>query len=549
ALPILTDIVACSCQVASGKVTIDSSNTMTLTNELIVAPTGTLTFNSSATDVSSNPISNSGSLVQINDTPLVANSGAIIYNRTVPAIHNTDYTYWSSPVSSETLATFSPYTPTDKFYSYNASGDFWAHELATNTMDQGTGYCVYGPQNANNSNFDASFSGVPNNGPVSITGLLPNTYETLLIGNPYPSAIDADLFITENLGIIDGGLYFWTHNTDPINGQYSYSDYATYNLTGGAGTKSTKGVATTSANNNTFFNANTPNGYIAAGQGFFVVSDSISVQKNIVFKNSMRVAGVLPGVNTNSQFFKTKGNTKGKSASSNSIEKDRVWLNLTNDQGVFKQTLVGYITGATNDYDTTYDADSYDSLDAADFYSVLQDSNLVIQGRALPFDANDTVPIGFRSSSDGSYTINIDQVDGLLANQDVFIEDKLTNTVTDLKSGDYKFSTVAGTFNDRFVLKYTNVSKTLSVVTDKVDGIMVFYSNNYNTLIIHNGVLDSTVNSVALYNMAGQNISNWDVKDSDQTNIQIPIKDISSGIYIVKVKTTTGESNKKIIVN
>jgi hypothetical protein len=47
----------------------------------------------------------------------------------------------------------------------------------------------------------------------------------------------------------------------------------------------------------------------------------------------------------------------------------------------------------------------------------------------------------------------------------------------------------------------------------------------------------------------GQKISNWDVKDSEQTTIQIPIKSISSGIYIVKVNTTKGESSKKIIVN
>ena len=54
--------------------------------------------------------------------------------------------------------------------------------------------------------------------------------------------------------------------------------------------------------------------------------------------------------------------------------------------------------------------------------------------------------------------------------------------------------------------------------------------------------------SVGLYNITGQSISNWDVDDSEQTNIQFPVKNISSGIYIVKVKTTTGESSKKIII-
>jgi hypothetical protein len=34
-----------------------------------------------------------------------------------------------------------------------------------------------------------------------------------------------------------------------------------------------------------------------------------------------------------------------------------VWLNLTNTQGAFKQTLIGYVSGATNDYESAYDGE------------------------------------------------------------------------------------------------------------------------------------------------------------------------------------------------
>jgi hypothetical protein len=134
-----------------------------------------------------------------------------------------------------------------------------------------------------------------------------------------------------------------------------------------------------------------------------------------------------------------------------------------------------------------------------------------------------------------------------LTNQTVFIEDKLTNTVFDLKSGNYTFSTLAGTFNNRFVLRYTN--KTLTVNETEInDGILAFYSNNYKILIIKNNATDAIVNSVSIFSLTGQNIANWEVKDKEQTNIQIPLKNISSDIYIVKVNTTRGESSKKIIV-
>jgi len=61
--------------------------------------------------------------------------------------------------------------------------------------------------------------------------------------------------------------------------------------------------------------------------------------------------------------------------------------------------------------------------------------------------------------------------------------------------------------------------------------------------------LDVTVQKVTLFNILGQSISTWKIEVKEQTNIQIPIKNISSGIYIVKVKTSKGDISKKIIVN
>ena len=165
----------------------------------------------------------------------------------------------------------------------------------------------------------------------------------------------------------------------------------------------------------------------------------------------------------------------------------------------------------------------------------------------MPFDENDEIPLGYRVALDGTFTIKIGKTDGVLSSQPVFLEDKLTNSVFNLKQGNYTFTTAAGTFEDRFVLRYTD--KTLSVDEVEVnDGIIALYSNNYKTLIIRNNVKEATVNSVTLYNIAGQNIANWDVKGREQSSIQIPIKNLPSEIYIVKIKTTKGEFSKKIII-
>ena len=526
-------------------------NTLTLNFAATLNVTaGALTVTNAVVTVSSGSlfISNNASLVQINNTD--ANLGSITYERIPSYARNTDYVYWSSPVSGQTIGAFSPNTLSGKYYSYNSSIDNWQQEYTTTVMTAGKGYIIRGQEP---QGFPAPppssyiFTGKPNNGHYEMTTITAD--RSYLLGNPYPSALDADTFLFQNKDVLYGTLYFWTHKTEIGKGTsnngpeafpYTSDDYASYNATGGVGV--TLDLENLLGTAHAPSGGATPTGKIGSGQGFFASSKpTISVTK-IVFNNDMRV-GVNGITGNNTQFFKTK-NTKAKTAQ---IEKNRVWLNLTNTQGAFKQTLVGYITGATNDIDDAFDGESFDGQEFVDFYSVNQDKNLTIQGRALPFNENDEVPLGFRSTIEGPFSISIDQVDGSMSNQPVFIEDKLTNTVFDLKSGKYTFNTTAGTFNDRFVLRYAN--KTLSTEETEVnDGIIVLYSNNYKTLIVHNSVMDSTVKSVALFSLTGQNIANWDVEDSEQTNIQIPIKNVSSAIYIVKVKTTKGDSSKKIII-
>ncbi len=638
------DVTACACTINSGTVNFPEGRYLKLGGKLTVNTPGTLTFE------------NNASLVQTaNYTG--TNTGDINYNRNFTG-GELDYTYWSSPVVGQNLFDLSPLTKLDKFYSFNSGANDWDELNPISTsMIVGKGYIIRGiptPSIPPIGLVNLIFKGVPNNGSQSISVSAGKTSN--LIGNPYPSAIDADAFILANTAAIDGTLYFWTHNTpiaigtpDPGTGFYAYSgnDYATYTLSGGVATKvgnstpewkddnrnrvvdlpgefndkngngtldkvewidgniintletnewtdtNNNNIAETGewtdtnsnnifdsgewtdtnsntikdfdewtdTNSNNFFNtgewndangdkrlnlqveqvANKPTGKIAAGQSFFTTSTTAGGAVN--FTNDMRIDGSGIPMN-NSNFYKTK-NPKSKTTSTS--EKHRIWLNLTNLKGAFKQTLVGYIPGATNVWDKLYDGESFDGNNFLDFYSINEDKNLTIQGRALPFDENDEIPLGYRIDLEGSFTIKIDETDGLLKNQAVFLEDKLTKNLVNLKEGDYTFNTGAGTFNNRFVLRYTN--KTLGIEKiDANDDISVLYSNNLKTLFIRNYLKEATVNSVTLYNILGQKLANWDVKDKEQTNIQILINNLPAEIYIVKVKTNLGESSKKIII-
>ncbi|CAM2858825.1 T9SS sorting signal type C domain-containing protein [Flavobacterium frigoris] len=533
------DIEGCSCKVTgvATVVTIKSGRTLKIINEVEVQPNASLVFE------------NSASLVQENGGAI--NSGNITYKReTNTIVRNTDYTYWSTPVSPLKLAGTGgiSYNPSNLagsiFYSYlvNATSEGWKSESATTTMKVGEGYIIRGPLaiSANPpSSLQATFVGVPNNGDVSIT--INKKDASYLLGNPYPSAIDADTFLGINSAVLNGTLYFWTHNTAIQNrtnialtagtGAYAYTsdDYASYNLTGGVGIE--KGVKASSDLDSAPI---IPRGKIGAGQGF--IASTYKATGSIVFNNSMRVSGTS---GNNAQFFKVSS-VKGKATAT--IEKNRIWLDLYNEQGAFKQTLLGYVNGATNDIDSAYDGETTDGQEFIDFYSVNQDKNLVIQGRALPFNEADEVPLGYRTAIDGNFTISIEQTEGVFTSQSVFLEDKLTNTIADLNSGNYTFNTAIGTFNDRFVLRYTNKTLGLGDIDSIEKGI---YVSSKNKQIKINSTIEA-INNIQIYDLSGKLIYQKTKIDSNE----LVISNLMSAhqVLLVKVSLLDGSLvTKKLI--
>jgi hypothetical protein len=349
-------------------------------------------------------------------------------------------------------------------------------------------------------NYQGVFTGVPNNGDVPVTlNYVDATHGYNMVGNPYSSTINAEAFLAANSANIESTLYFW-RKTNGAGG----SAYATY-TSGGATTTTPTSAA--------------PNGTIQVGQGFFVQAKSAAIVPAF-FTNAMRVA------NTANQFFKTK----------NSIEKSRVWLNLTNATGVFSQALVGYMTNATQGVDAGIDGKYINDSPVA-LTSNINDEEYVIQGRALPFDPSDVVALNFKTDVAGDYTIGLDHVDGLFAEgQDVFLKDNTTGIETDLKAGSYVFTAAAGTDNARFSLKY---QKTLKVDGSSFNDNSVTVYKNKGTLYVNSG--STTINNIKVFDIQGRLIAEQkNVKANSAT-----IKDLKAGQQVLIVKITA-EDNKVV---
>ncbi|MEP7094600.1 MAG: T9SS sorting signal type C domain-containing protein [Flavobacterium sp.] len=237
------------------------------------------------------------------------------------------------------------------------------------------------------------------------------------------------------------------------------------------------------------------------------------------------------------EFFKPAISSKA-----NTLERHRLWLNMTNTEGAFKQLLVGYIEGATNGFDSDFDGVTMNANAFIDFYSVNLGSNLVIQGRALPFTTTDVVPLGYRSIIAGEFTISIAKADGQLTYQAVFLEDKLTNTLNDLRKGSYTFTTASGVFNNRFVLRYKNES--LGVGEVEIIKNNIFISNKNNIINIEAA---KTINNVLVFDTSGKLLYHKERINNDQFSTQ----ELGSTkqILLVKVLLENGyDETQKIIL-
>jgi hypothetical protein len=503
-----SDLTVCSCTINDGiKLTVPKDVTLTVDENVTIGTGGKLL------------ILDGGSFLQTSTSKnMFTGSNTAFEIQRTTEIRRFDLTYWSSPVDNPDfkMSTLSPETLFDKFFYWTS--DFkWATDLyGKKTMEPGKGYSIRGPQSFDTqtpSNFTGKFYGKPNNGNI----LIPTTADKYhFIGNPYPSAIDARKFIRDNGEV--GPLYFWTHVSLPKkeNGSntYTYSspDYAVLTLLGS--TKATTG-------------GEEPSGYIGVGQGFFIKPRVTSV----TFTNEQRVKA------QNTQFYKT-------TAKETEVEANRLWLNLSNTEDAFKQLLVGYAEGASNSYDHNFDASTMSGNSFIDFYTINEDKKLTVQARALPFDNTDTVPLGYKTTVSSELTISIDHADGFFNKQAVYLEDKTTGIITNLRASNYTFQTAAGTFTERFVLRYTNKTLGTDDFENVEDGVLV----SIKSKVINAVSGTENIKEVQIYTIGGQllyNKSKIDAKELEITNLHS-----SNQVLLVKVILENGHVvTKKIIFN
>jgi hypothetical protein len=398
-------------------------------------------------------------------------------------------------------------------------------------MDPGKGYIA---RSLSAGDFTTSFTGIPNNGLITQSVFKSNGGQGLarkhwnLVGNPYPSALSAEKFLVHpaNDGL-EGVLYIWNQgevlSNVPNPGDSPYYQGFKYNYTDSYFSTNASGAVPSGFEGN-----------IGSGQAFFVkvLDQDTPDESTIEFRNTMRFDGASQ-VLDNTQFFRT--NTGSANAS---IEKERIWLTIVSDNNTSSSTLIGYIDGATFGKDRLFDAYPR-SASGLSLYSFIDQYRMVIQGRPLPFDELDVVPLGTYIPNTGVYTIAIDKLDGIVVvNNDtsIILEDTYTGVFHDLKEAPYRFNAQKGAYNDRFMLRFD--ANQLSTNEVEIADTFVFVKNKRLTVSS-----EVVINGIQVYDITGKEI----LKVQPQNNLTKVELDFNfaKGAYIAVI---TLEGNIKTSV-
>ena len=465
------------------------------------------------------------------------NIGSILYEGSQPVL-------WTTALDADPNTT--PITLSSRWlYLYenfpiNSYAD-WQKIDENSTVQVGLGFSMKG-SGASTSEQNYTFVGKPNNG--TITSPISANYEAL-VGNPYPSAIDANKFIDDNSGSTLGVLYFWEHydsNDTHILRDYQ-GGFAAYTKAGGIAAVSPPEVS----GNGT--PSKIPERYIPVAQGFNVNGNATG--GNVIFENDQRVfvkEKVTGAANNGSVFMRSAG---GKNKDSENTAEDdlikRVRISFNAPNGAVRPLLLAFVPNnlATDGVDYGYDALNTDIF-PYDMLWMIEGDEYTIQGVG-DYDETKKYPLKIKMSALGTIEIALDDLENFNTSIDVYIFDALLGTYTRINDANYQTSLDVGEYLDRFFLAFADESA-LSVSDDILPHLKVSYLMKTNEIYIKvPSAVD--VKKVNLYDLSGQAVKSWKVDASTQQNeLRIPVRYVSEGIYIIKVETSSGVLDKKIIV-
>lgn len=486
------------------------------------------------------------------------------------------------------------------FYRWNYLGQNFVKISDFQDVPPGEGFIMKGTNVTNLTPGDAEtnkqlydYRGRPNSGDISVT-LPPST--TLddgytLTGNPYPSALDLNLFFYDNNGTgttpikfteiqfydedrtINSHLYIdnkagygiWTpgsNQPDPSSGTYEPGNYvvpAFQNFDNDGNPTGTTGNV----------GPHVERRMSPIGQGFFIRSKNNTSNVQVTFQNSHR--RFIKETNTMypSEFRTsiTDNTTGGNQIGGNQIDPTdsqpafstpQIRINTYMGASHMRQTLLILNDTATDEFDLGWDGQS--PMDAtSEMYFPLQtpfnDENkypFVIN--AVPFtDSSKKVPFTLELEENMNVVITgIEEID--LPTDNVYVWDSLNDTYQNITGGESAdFFLEEGTHTDRFYIVFRDLTPPIiSGIVRSSEGkgassVTFFQNNNLTQLEVANPDA-MEITSAAIFDMRGRLVLNQK-QLGDASRFTFNTGTFSDGTYIVILTTSDNQTiDYKIVV-
>lgn len=359
-----------------------------------------------------------------------------------------------------------------------------------------------------------TFKGKPNDGNYSFS-IDQNKYS--LLGNPYPSALDSEAFITDNAGEFNGILYIYDSSSDNTHVRGSYT--GTYKTI-------SSGVAIGSGL------------YLPVGQAFFITRE-VAGSGTLTFKNSQRTLTTL----TDTDAIVAKSSNKKESSTSTNLSVIKIGFqfNLNDGQKRNRQVAVAF-RGLTNNYDRGFDAEMW-SLQPTDFYLTVNDREAPFIITSIEdFRESIEVPLVVQLDTDRKVTFSIDEIKNIDAT--VYLLDKFTNTYYNLSEGSKTINLLKNKFIDRFFITFNK--QALSVADNLLNNsFTIHHQRDRKELLIKNNG-NSSVKKVTISTILGQKIIEIDNEiQLYKKEITVNTNPLSSSFYIISIETSEGKISKK----
>ncbi|MFT5890338.1 MAG: hypothetical protein ACI9Y7_000428 [Dokdonia sp.] len=537
----LGDISACSLIVSSdATLTITAGNFIEIENGITVE--GTIN------------VANQGSLVQVAEDAVTINNGNINVTKTTPSVAGRNFIALSSPMSGETRdqvygnaravfgiipANFVPFDVDPmEFPEFDGAENFLDDNLdyldeytgTRDLPDAGIGLLVFPspeddtPEVPYNLTYD---EGTLNSGTITVP-IQYNGPETTnnynLLGNPYASAINVTTFITGNDAVNE--VYYWEHITNPSgdlpgfgSSNFSMNDISIRNAL----------VGILAVNGGTL-----PGQFMASGQGFAIKADQAQAMSNtpVTFTNSIRVAG---------------NNDDLRSAET--TDTDLIWFNLTTSayEDAVSQTAVGFIPQATPGFDPGYDSVRLGTFISL-FTTLETGEQLAIQGREV-FDPEIELTLGFSTTveTEETYTISIHDFEGInITNTPVFLIDHLTNSVTNLKEGDYNFTAQRGIQPERFTIVFQE-RDVLGVEDISFRESVTLYPNPATDQFTLSYAGQMQLQQLTIVDIQGKLIKTITLQDFTGSKV-IDTTVLAKGMYFIQIQSDSTTITQKLMI-